>query len=70
VVDNKTFFLPEAVTIEYQQNGQWHPVSAKPVQLVGNTGNTILFDKVTATGIRFNFAHHGKQISVTELQCY
>jgi len=70
VVDNKTFFLPESVTIEYQQSGRWHPVSAKPVQLVGNTGNTILFDKVTATGIRFNFAHHGKQISVTEVQCY
>ncbi|MBS1597238.1 MAG: glycogen debranching protein [Bacteroidetes bacterium] len=70
VTDDKTFAVPDGIAIEYQHEGKWLPINAKPVKLIGNTVNKIDFDKLTTSGIRINFAHGTKQVAVTELECY
>jgi hypothetical protein len=70
--DDKTFAVPGSITIEYQNNGQWLPVKLREQnhKLIGNTGNTIAFDKITATRIRINFKHETKAVAVSEIECY
>ncbi|MGH2565409.1 MAG: discoidin domain-containing protein, partial [Ginsengibacter sp.] len=70
--DGKTFTVPDRVTIEYQNNGDWIPVKLKKQnpKFIGNTVNTIVFDKVTASRIRINFTHQAKQVAVSEIECY
>jgi Mannosylglycerate hydrolase MGH1-like glycoside hydrolase domain/NedA-like, galactose-binding domain/Glycosyl hydrolase family 65, C-terminal domain len=71
--DNETFAAPDSISIEYKNGGQWQPVKVKehnPVQPIGNTVNTIAFDKVKATAIRINFKHETKQVAVSEVECY
>ena len=71
--DGKTFASPDSIAIEYENNGQWFPVNKKeqrPAKPVGNTVNTIVFDKVGTSGIRINFKHVTKHVAVSEIECY
>lgn len=71
--DGVTYDVPESFTVDYQEGGQWKPVRIKnPNRLkpVGNTVNTISFDKITASHIRINFNHDDKAVAVSEIECY
>jgi hypothetical protein len=71
--DNKTFTPPDSISIEFQKNDKWLPVKVKerkPAKLIGNTGNTIVFDEVNASRIRINFKHGSKQVAISEVECY
>jgi hypothetical protein len=73
VTDSASFGVPDTVSIEYKSNDRWMPVHLKKqnaVKLLGNTSNTIAFDKVNASAIRINFKHTGKQVAVSEIECY
>ena len=71
--DNKMFAAPDSFNIEIQSGDKWIPVAIdeqRPANPVGNTQNTLVFDKVTATRIRVNFVHAEKQVAISELECY
>jgi hypothetical protein len=71
--DGENFAAPDSYTVEYQNGSQWLPVRTKeiiPDKPVGNTVNTIVFDKVTATRIRINFKHESKSVAISEVECY
>lgn len=71
--DGNIFETPDSIRIEYQHGNQWMPVKIKeqqPSDPVGNTVNTIRFEKLKATGIRINFIHKLKQVAVSEIECY
>ena len=70
--DDKTYKVPDTVAVEYQNGNDWIPVTIKeqPKQFIGNTGNTIVFDKVSATRIRINFKHITAHVAVSEIECY
>ena len=40
------------------------------VKLIGNTANTIDFEKVSTSKLRINFRHALKQVAVSEIECY
>jgi len=70
--DNKTFGPPDGFTIEYQNNDRWLPVKVRelnPAKPVGNTVNTIVFDKVAARRIKINFRHETRALAVSEIEC-
>ena len=71
--DDKTFAVPDALTIEYQTAGKWIPAKLNLQngnELIGNTVNAIAFDKIIANGIRINFRHSKMQVAVSEIECY
>ena len=71
--DDKTFVVPDEVTIEYQKGGDWLPVKLKEQnagKLIGNTVNTIAFDKIIADKIKINFIHTKMQVALSEIECY
>ncbi|MCU0369774.1 MAG: discoidin domain-containing protein, partial [Bacteroidales bacterium] len=71
--DEKTFFVPQDIIIEYLNNDKWVPVnitSANPGQLTGNTGNTITFGQILTNMIRISFIHKTGQVAVSEIECY
>jgi hypothetical protein len=71
--DNKTFVVPDEVTIEYQNGSEWIPVKLNEQnegKLIGNTVNTITFDRVATNKIRTNFKHAKMQVAVSEIECY
>ncbi len=71
--DGNRFGPPENFTIEYENGNQWLPVKVKesnPLLPVGNTVNTMLFDKVTTSRIRVNFKHATKAVALCEVECY
>jgi hypothetical protein len=73
VTDSARFGVPDAVSIDYKSNNKWMPVHLKnqnTIKLPGNTSNTMVFDKVNTTAIRINFTHTGKQVAVSEIECY
>jgi hypothetical protein len=73
MADNKKFGVPDSVSISYNNGTQWLPVKLtveKSAPLAGNTTNTIVFDKVQATGIRLSFKHPKSQVALSELECY
>ena len=73
VADNKMFVAPESIKIEIQNGDKWTPVAVKeqlPAGPVGNTENTLVFDKTSATRVRINFEHSQKQVAVSEIECY
>lgn len=70
VADGEKFSVPDEINIEYLNGDKWLPVKSNSIKLVGNTSNTIVFDKTTATAVRFNFKHVGKQVAVSEIECY
>ena len=71
--DNKQFAAPDNFAIEIQNDDKWIPVTIKerrPADAVANTGNTLMFDKMTTTRVRINFAHSQKQVAISEIECY
>lgn len=71
--DGIKYALPDSIKLEYANNDGWESITIKkqqPLQLTGNTGNSFLFDKVTATRIRLNFKHSAKQVAISEIECY
>ena len=71
--DNKTFEVPEDIIIECQLKQEWIPVKIKAVgsKLIGNTSNTISFDKkVFAEKLRITFKHSSRQVAFSEIECY
>lgn len=71
--DDKTFAVPDGITIEYENGGDWLPVKLKEdyhKKLKDNTVNTIAFDKITANKIRINLRHTKMQVAVSEIECY
>jgi hypothetical protein len=68
--DGKKFGVPDEVTIEYQVNDEWVPLVQKDVNrnMIGNTLNTIEFEKTGMRKIRINFRHEGKDVALTEVE--
>ena len=70
--DNKFFFVPVNVTIQYKNNGESTNVKLKPPagkRLVGNTVNSLNFNEIVYREIKIIFKH-GKQIAISEIECY
>jgi hypothetical protein len=73
VADNEIFAAPDSFTIEIQSGDEWMPVPLKtrePANPIANTENTLMFDKLTTTRVRINFAHAQKQVAISEIECY
>jgi hypothetical protein len=73
IADNKTFGLPDSITVDYKKGDQWFPVTPKEsgkMKLVANTQNTVGFDAVNATAIRVNFECLTRAVAVSEIECY
>jgi len=72
VADNKVFFLPDDISIEYQKDGQWFPVREREQKrgYIGNTVNRILFVKINTSRLRINFKHEHGQVAVSEIEFY
>jgi len=71
--DGKNFAPPDQVTVEYQNGAAWLPVKLKsqtPEKPIGNTVNSIVFDKISTNKIRINFKHGSKTVAVSEVECY
>jgi len=73
VADDKPFAAPDSFAVEVQQGDRWIPImirQQRPPRPVGNTENTLVFDKITTSRVRINFAHAQKQIAISEIECY
>ena len=73
VADGKTLEAPEQFIIEYLQGDKWVPVTVKslnPTKPLGNTVNVIEFEPVISNATRIHFIHHGKQVAISEIECY
>ena len=73
VAVDKIYAAPDSFAIEYQSGDKWLPVKPREsttVKPIGNTVNTMAFDKVTASRIRINFKHGVKAVAVSEIECY
>jgi hypothetical protein len=71
--DENTFHVPDSITVEYQSSGQWKNVIIKEAHKwkpIANTVNVVSFDTVQTGAIRIHFAHHGKQVAISEIECY
>jgi hypothetical protein len=69
--DENQFSVPDSCNIEYQSGSEWLPVKAQPgARFIGNTVNTISFEKITAARVRLNFKHRSKQVAISEVECY
>lgn len=71
--DDKTFGIPESITVEYLIGDEWLPVKimkTNPARLTGNTCNALVFNRITTTGIRINFTHGTGQVALSEVECY
>ena len=73
--DDKTYKKPDNLTIEYWDGKQWKNVKEKsriPVSLVGNSVNTVTFQTVAASSIKFVFKNKSKRyaVAVVELQLF
>jgi len=73
--DDKIFGKPDDYSIEYWDGREWQKVNEKsriPVLPVGNTVNTINFDKVSTTGVKFIFRNKSMKLAVAmvEIELY
>jgi hypothetical protein len=73
--DGIIYGAPDDYSIEYYNTKQWLPVKMNeqnPVKPIGNTVNTVVFDKVRATKIRIKLKHDNKKlaVAVAEVECY
>src|SRR5688572_14867979 len=69
--DDKNFGLPGNYTIQYKNGNEWSPLtSGDSTKLVGNTKNTIVFNKISTTSVRITFKHETKPVALVELACY
>jgi F5/8 type C domain/Trehalase len=71
--DGNNYAVPDDLTIEYENEGQWVPVkmqTPKPIKLTGNTKNMIQFEKVRASKMRITFRHESKKVAVSEIEYF
>jgi hypothetical protein len=72
--DDKTFFPPEDLEIEYKGSNGWTPVSINkqvPNAYTENTVNTVEFDRVSSASLRIKFGHKPpKEVAVSEVEVY
>jgi len=69
--DDENFGLPGNYTIQYKNGNEWSPLtSGDSTKLVGNTKNTIVFNKISTTSVRITFKHETKPVALVELACY
>ncbi|HTR81071.1 MAG TPA: glycosyl hydrolase family 65 protein [Bacteroidota bacterium] len=73
--DNATFGRPDDYTVEYLDGGQWrrvHETARVPSSPVCNTANSITFDTVATTAIRFTFWNTTKKfaVAVAEIELF
>lgn len=70
-IDNKTYLMPEAVSITYLANGIWKDAEFKEIPvLTPNTRNIVRIVPVKAKQIRVHFKHIVKQIAISEIEIY
>jgi hypothetical protein len=73
-VDNKTFFVPDSLYIEYSNGKNWLPIiisKQTPAGLTANTCNDIQFTEANAAAIRVNLMHRlNRQVALTEIEAY
>jgi hypothetical protein len=70
--DDKTFGIPYSITVEYLKDEEWLPVKiikTNPAELIGNTCNTLFFNRITVSKIRISFNHENKQVAISEVEC-
>jgi hypothetical protein len=73
LVDGREFFLPEYISIEYENpHIGWGPATKliDQEQLQANTPFVIQFDSIPARGIGITFTHPKGQVAVTEVEVY
>jgi hypothetical protein len=72
--DNKTFFVPDSITVEYGNGEKWLPAmisNQTPAALTANTSNDLQISNVTAKAVRINLFHQkNKQAAFTEVEIY
>ena len=73
--DNKNYKTPDEYFVEYWDGKQWQKVNEKsrmPVLPAGNTVNTVDFEKVSTTKMKFIFKNKSKKFAtaVLEIQLY
>ena len=68
--DGKEFVLPDTVAIEFKSNRPSVPAVFSSQQLKGNTINILKFDPIDVNLLRIFFEHKGKQVAVSEIECY
>lgn len=68
--DHISFEIPDNLSIEYKSDTEWKPVRNQMGKLVGNTANTIQFDKVSSATFRINLKHTSKQVAFSEIEFY
>ena len=72
--DDKTFFVPDSVAIEYKIAEKWLPAvvsNQTPAALTANTSNDLRFSKVTANTVRVNLFHkRNRQVAFSEIEVY
>ena len=69
--DEKLFFAPDSISIEYKTETDWKPAKASNIKLIGNTANVFQLQSVSVKAIRINFFHQKeKQVAITEVEMY
>lgn len=70
-VDNKTYLLPEHVSVTALIDGVWKETQfAEQPVLAANTRNILKLLPVKTTILRLNFKHKAKQIAISEIEIY
>ena len=69
--DEKLFFVPDSINIEYKLEGEWKPVKISTVKITGNTENIFQLQSVSAKAIRINIFHRKEeQVAITEVEIH
>lgn len=70
--DNKTVFMPDSLSIEYNSGGNWLPLVISrqtPAALTANTSNDVHFAEVGADAVRVNLTHgKNRPVAFTEIE--
>jgi hypothetical protein len=72
--DDKSFFVPDSIAVEYKNGENWspEPVSNQtPAALTPNTVNELQFSNLNATAIRIQLFHkENRQVAFSEIEVY
>ena len=72
--DDKSFFVPDSISIEYKEGEKWLPAIVSdqaPAALTANTSNDFRFADVMADAVRINLFHPGnRQVAFSEIEVY
>jgi hypothetical protein len=72
--DNKSFFVPDSLLLEYKNGESWLPVvisKQTPAALTVNTSNNLQFSEVSTEAVRVNLFHRrNRQVAFSEIEVY